>query len=169
MKRAISLVFCAVSSLQTSGCVSNFDKPLLPPVEIANSSAATPTKSWSERSGKVEALAHLAERQSVKLLYQAMAGEGEFLRTPGLRNCDPDRFDVPANARSSFEPLGADYSESVPYSAEEMARLASATRFARDYNLTMFQERRNEVLKICPSASTDQWSGRSGEVEAWLI
>ena len=51
--------------------------------------------------------------------------------------------------------LGANYSESIIYTAEQMQRLNSATLFARDYNLTMFRKRRSEVLEICPSAKPE--------------
>jgi hypothetical protein len=51
--------------------------------------------------------------------------------------------------------LGADYYESIRYTSEDLARLRSATLFARVYNVTIFTMRRDEVLKICPSATRD--------------
>ena len=115
----------------------------------------TGTDPWTGRSGEAEALSDVAKGRPVKLFYQALFGEREFLRTRGLNDCNPERFDVPDEARSQFEPPDADYSESVRYTAEERARLFSATMFAKDYNRTMFRMRRSDVLRICPRARRD--------------
>ena len=110
---------------------------------------------WVGRSGKAEALADIAAGRPVKLYYRAVFGEREFVHTPGLSNCNPDRFDVPKKARSRFEYLDADYSESVRYTTEQSARIVSAVRFARAYNITMYTKKRRDVLKICPAATRD--------------
>ncbi len=115
--------------------------------------AAAPSDPWAGRSGEAEALVDIGKRRPVKLYLQGIAGERLELRTPGLINCNPERYDVPKQARSQFEHVdAADYSESVRYTEEELARMRSATRFARDYNRTIFRMRRSDVLKICPKA-----------------
>ena len=108
---------------------------------------------WVGRSGEAEALADIANGRPVKLFYQYIAGERMFIRTPGLLNCNPERYDVSEDARSKLVPLGADYSESVQYTNEERSRITSATLFARAYNVTMFTKKRDDVLKICPAAT----------------
>jgi hypothetical protein len=110
---------------------------------------------WAGRSGQAEALTDIANHRPIRLLYQVVSGERDEIHTPGLSNCNPDRFDVPKDGRSKFEPLGADYYESIRYTSEDLARLRSATLFARAYNVTIFTMRRDEVLKICPSATRD--------------
>lgn len=110
---------------------------------------------WAGRSGQAEALADIAKGQPIKLYYQGIAGERLEMRAPGLSNCHPDRYDVPEDARSKFVPLGADYSESILYTQEELARFDSATLFARAYNVTLFRMKRDEVLKICPAATLE--------------
>jgi hypothetical protein len=110
---------------------------------------------WAGRSGQAEALADIADGKPIKLYIRSVAGEREVIETPGLTNCHPDRYDVPADARSTFASLGSDYSESIIYTSEERARFRSATLFARAYNVTMFTMRRDEVLKICPAATRD--------------
>ena len=110
---------------------------------------------WVNRSGQAEAVGDLAKGRAIKLYAQVISGERDEIHTPGLNNCNPDRFDVPKDARSRFEPLGADYYESIRYKSEELARLRSATLFARAYNVTVFTLRRDEVLKICPAATRD--------------
>jgi hypothetical protein len=110
---------------------------------------------WAGRSGEAQALADIAARRPLTLFYRGIAGERIEMRTPGLRDCDPERYDVPKNYRSRFVSIGPEYSESVQYSAEELARMASATRFAKDYNRTIFRMRRSDVLKICPKARPD--------------
>jgi hypothetical protein len=114
-----------------------------------SSPAANP---WANRSGKAEALADLAKGLPVKLLYQVIWGEREVIRVTGLSNCDPDRFDVPKNARSRFEAVGADYSENSDYTAEDYKRFHAGSQFARAYNSTMFERNRAGVLAICPAA-----------------
>lgn len=118
-------------------------------------SAGQASNPWASRSGQAEALADIAAGRPIKLFYQSLFGEREFVHTPGLSNCNPDRYDVPDDARSQFEPLGADYSESIQYTAEEHARITSATQFAKAYNVTMFTMKRGDVLKICPAATRD--------------
>ena len=108
---------------------------------------------WSVRSGRSEALADLAAGRPVKLYLQSVAGERAVDRTPGLSNCNPGRSDVPKAQLGRFAPLGENYSESVVYTAEQVARINAATVFARDYNQTMFHKKKREVLGICPSAS----------------
>lgn len=61
------------------------------------------------RSGEAEALADTAKGGPIKLYMQAIAGERDFIRTPGLSDCNPDGYDVPDEARSQFEPVGANY------------------------------------------------------------
>ena len=123
----------------------------------ASNEAATPALDpWSGKSGQAEALADIAKGRPIKLYIQSIAGEREVIRTPGLLNCNPDRYDVPNEARSKFEPLGADFSESILYTSEERARFRSASLFARAYNVTMFTMKRDEVLKFCPAASRDR-------------
>ena len=100
---------------------------------------AAENNQWTGRSGEAEVLADIAKGRPVKLILKGIAGERLDRRTPGLSNCNPDRYDVPNELQSQFEPLGADYSESVQYTAEELARLRSATMFARDYNRTNVQ------------------------------
>ena len=115
--------------------------------------AATASKDpWAGRSGESEALADIAAGRPIKLYTREISGERDVTETPGLRNCNPERFDVSVNARSKFKPLGADYYESNHYTSEELARLRSATLFARSYNLTWFAKKHFEVLKICPGA-----------------
>jgi hypothetical protein len=113
------------------------------------------TNPWAGKSGQAEALADIAEGRPVKLFYQTLMGEREFVRTPGLSNCNPDRFDVPESERSKLVLLGANYSESVQYTDEENSRVTTATLFARAYNVTMFTMKRDEVRRICPSAKRD--------------
>jgi hypothetical protein len=116
---------------------------------------ATGINPWAGRSGEAEARSDIAKGRPVKLFYQSLFGEREFVRTPGLSECKPDRFDVHQQARSHFEWLGADYSESALYTAEDRARRLSAVTFAKDYNRTMFRLRRSDVLRICPAATPD--------------
>jgi len=113
------------------------------------------TNPWAGRSGQAEALADVANGRPVKLLYRSLFGEREFVHTPGLSNCNPDRYDVPDDARSQFMWLGADYSGDIRYTPEQYAPLTSANLFARAYNVTMFTVSRDKVLKICPAATRD--------------
>ena len=110
---------------------------------------------WAGRSGQAEAITDTAEGLPVRLYTRAISGERDVIDTPGLRNCNPDRYDVQNEMRSRFVGLGEGYSESIRYTAEELARLRSATQFARAYNVAMFTMRRDEVLKICPAATRD--------------
>lgn len=107
------------------------------------------------RSGEAEALADIGAGRPIKLYFQSLFGEREFIRTPGLKNCNPHRYDVTKNAREQFEHLNADYFEDIQYSPEEHARITAATQFAEAYNVTMFKLKRVDVLKICPAAALD--------------
>lgn len=108
---------------------------------------------WAGRSGEAEALADIAAGRPIKLYIQYIAGEREIIRTPGLRNCNPDRFDVASSARFNFVSVGADYSESIRYTEEQLDRFDSATLFAKAYNVTIFSKKRAELRKICPTVT----------------
>lgn len=124
-------------------------------IAALSSSQSEGSNPWAGRSGEAEALADIATGRPVQLYLQSTAGERGVDHAPGLLNCSPDRGDVPIKALNRFKPLGADYSESIIYTAEQVRRLHSATLFARAYNLAMFRKRREQVLEICPSAEVD--------------
>ena len=146
-----TLVILALGAILLASCAS------------AQSSAAPPTQPdevstnpWAGKSGKAQALADIAAGRPVRLYLHFMAGERAIELTPGLNNCNPERFDVSLSARSRFIPLGEDFHSDRIRTGAEIARQHSALVFARTYNLTMFRKRKADVLFICPSAEIDE-------------
>lgn len=143
-------LFASCAPVDRAGAITEAPNQSQTPTPVGE-----PVNPWAGRSGEAEALADLAKGLPIKLYYQWIAGERQVIRTPGLRNCNPERFDVPGNARSKFVAIGADFSESIQYTDEERARFRSASRFARAYNLTIFSKRTEEVVQICPAVTRE--------------
>ena len=119
------------------------------------SAPTTTAISWAGRSGQAEALADLSSGKPVKLYVRAIGGERVTGEAPGLLNCDPEGGDIPTNMLDRLMSLHADFSEGVRYTSQQLNGIQSAVLFARAYNVTMFEVRRSEVLKICPAATRD--------------
>ena len=49
----------------------------------------------------------------------------------------------------------ANRSEGVIYSDDELKLKLSATRFAWDYNVTIFQEKRRYIASLCPKVQLE--------------
>jgi hypothetical protein len=140
-----------IASVAISGCQSAHANTLANTAGVGRvaAPAGTALGPWSGRSGEAEALADLANGSTLKLYTHLLAGERAQLRTPGLRNCDPDR-----SARGAgwlFAPIpDADMSESIRYTDEQLSRMRAASAFAKSYNLTIFNHRRATIAQLCP-------------------
>jgi hypothetical protein len=112
--------------------------------------AATPdarrTPSFAERDGTAEALADLSAGRPIKFYSHVFNGRVPGFRTPGLTYCSPDWADP-----RSFTPLpAADWAEGETYSARREEEAGAAMRFAKAYNLTIFERRKADVVRLCP-------------------
>jgi hypothetical protein len=106
---------------------------------------------WLRRSGEAEALADLRSGRPVKLYAHVWGGERAGFRSPGLLYCDPDQNNgsKAAGAMFAFIPE-ANVSEGVIYTPAEQALQRSASTFARAYNITVFQQKRDYIVGLCP-------------------
>jgi hypothetical protein len=117
---------------------------------------ATPDP-WINRSGEAEALADLAAGAPVKLYTHVWGGEGVWFRTPGLLYCDPDRNSGDREAQELFAEIpDANMSEGVILPADRQSRQLHAFLFAQTYNLTMFERRRDDVVRFCPGVQLEK-------------
>ena len=157
------LVLIVVSMVATGGCSHPQQTAASgEPAEaaaLAPASGSVETDSYFGRNGEAEALADLARGKPVKLYSYEWEGEVPRYVTPGLLNCDPDLNDDPVAANAVFSPLPEENgSEGNPHThtEEHEKRAASARRFAKAYNLTMFHRRSEQILRMCPSASQEE-------------
>lgn len=108
---------------------------------------------YAGRDGGAEALADIARGNPARVFYRGTCGDRCSLDGVGLLNCAPERFDTKSAPKGFFVYVPeADGDSSVIPTAEQHARGASAYLFAKAYNLTMFRERKREILKQCPRA-----------------
>jgi hypothetical protein len=105
-----------------------------------------------QRNGETEALAEIRAGKPTRLYSHVYNGRAPGFATPGIRRCDQSR----SGAQAIFVPLPeADWGEGPVYTGEKAARAASALKFAKAYNQTMFRARKADVLVICPNAGLD--------------
>ena len=110
---------------------------------------------YEGRDGATQALSDLKAGKRTKLYSHAVNSAQPTVQTPGLSGCiaGHPRYLIDPRARDLFAPLPeADWAEAVPYSPEQLARAASAIRFARSYNRAMFRARKADILRVCPNA-----------------
>lgn len=120
---------------------------------LTQNEAVPAVDAYAGRNGEAEALAHIARGDPAKVYYRGTCGDSCRLIGVGLLNCEPERFDTQSAPKGFFiyiPEADADSSE-IP-TAEQHARGVSAYFFAKAYNLTMFRERKREILKQCPRA-----------------
>lgn len=112
---------------------------------------------WAHRSGEAEALADLASGRPVKLYTHVWGGERAGFRSPGLLYCDPDQNigNRAAEAMFAFIPE-ANVSEGVIYTPAEQSLQRSASTFARAYNLTVFHQKRDFIVRLCPKVELER-------------
>lgn len=121
---------------------------------IALSAQASASKlqaqSYAGRNGEVEAQADLAAGKPLKLYAHVSNGRAPGFRAPGLLNCDPALVGG-TEGQWLFAPLPeADWQEGEKYPAEYYREAEAANRFASQYNQTIFQVRKAQVIRFCP-------------------
>lgn len=110
---------------------------------------------WAGKSGRAEALADLAAGRPIKLYTHVFAGDRAKFRTPGLLNCDLDQS--AKGAEWLFAPLrDGDWSASILYTSAERSRQLAAFAFAKAYNLTIFEHKRELIVRLCPMIEVDK-------------
>lgn len=107
---------------------------------------------YGQRNGTTEALADVAAGKPLKLYSHIFGGRIESIHTPGLLDCNPlSRHSTQGGIL--FAPLpDADWQEGQAYTDDQNRAASAARSFARQYNRTMFEARRAELLRACPLA-----------------
>ena len=122
-------------------------------VALSQSEAKAPVNAYAGRNGEAQALADIARGEPARVYYRGQCGESCRLIGVGLLNCEPDEFDTQKAPKGFFVYVPeADADSSVTPTADQQARAVSAYVFAKAYKLTMFRERKREILKQCPRA-----------------
>ena len=108
-------------------------------------------------SGEAEAVSDLRSARPIKLYTHVLGGERAEFRSPGLLYCDPDQNigNKAAEEMFAFIPE-ANWSEGVIYTPAERALQQSAAAFARAYNLTIYRQKRDHILRLCPKVELER-------------
>ena len=108
-------------------------------------------------SGEAEAFSDLSNGRPIRLYTHVWAGERAGFRSPGLLYCDPDQNigNKAAEEMFAFIPE-ANQSEGVIYTAAEQAMQRSAFAFALAYNLTIYRQKRDHIVRLCPKVELER-------------
>ena len=124
-------------------------------VSIAALPQRPETGPYAGRDGKAEARRDIRRGRPLKLFSYAYDGEFPRFVSPGILNCDPEQNAIITGAEieATFTQLeNAGMREDRIRSDEEARLAASAVRFGKAYNLEMWRQRKERILKICPQA-----------------
>lgn len=113
--------------------------------ERAKRELSVEAANYANRDGKAEAVAELAGGKPARLYTHIWNGRAPGYRTPGLTRCDPRYATI--DPETLFRPLPeADWQEPGPFPPQYEA----AVKFARAYNLTMYANRKVQIMRVCP-------------------